>query len=99
MSMRTVTVMFTDVVASTARSSRLGPARADRHRQEHFEVLRGVLRAHRGTEVKTLGDGVMAVFASVTDAVDAAVGVQQAVEAANHARPDALELRVGLSIG
>ena len=97
--LRTATVMFTDVVASTARSSRLGPMRADEHRHEHFELIRGVLRAHRGVEVKTLGDGIMAVFASVADAVDAAVGAQQGVEAANRARPDALELRVGLSVG
>lgn len=91
--------MFTDVVASTARSSRLGPVRADELRQEHFELVRSVLREHRGVEVKTLGDGVMAVFVSVADAVDASVGMQQATAAANRAKPDGLELRVGLSIG
>ena len=96
---RTATVMFTDVVASTARSVRLGPARAEELRRDHFDLLRQVLGAHRGVEVKTLGDGVMGVFDSVVDGVNAAVMLQQALEATNRANPDALELRVGLSVG
>jgi class 3 adenylate cyclase/ubiquinone/menaquinone biosynthesis C-methylase UbiE len=95
----TATVMFTDVVGSTALSARLGVARADDVRHEHFELVRKVLSAHEGEEVKTLGDGVMAVFAGITDAVECAVAIQQAVEVANRARPDALELRIGVSVG
>lgn len=96
---RTATVMFTDVVASTARSARLGPARAEELRREHFDLLREVLGAHRGVEVKTLGDGVMGVFDSVVDGVNAAVMLHQQLEVTNRANPDALELRVGLSVG
>jgi ubiquinone/menaquinone biosynthesis C-methylase UbiE len=96
---RTATVMFTDVVASTARSSRLGPARAEELRREHFDLLRQVLGAHRGVEVKTLGDGVMGVFDSVVDGLNAAVMLQQQLEMTNRTNPDALELRVGLSVG
>ena len=51
---RTATVMFTDVVESTARSTRLGPARADEMRRDHFDVVRQVLGQHGGVEVKTL---------------------------------------------
>jgi ubiquinone/menaquinone biosynthesis C-methylase UbiE len=98
-SVRTATVMFTDVVASTARSARLGPTRAEELRREHFDLVRQALGEHRGVEVKTLGDGVMGVFDSVVDGVNAAVTLQQALEAANRANPDALELRVGLSVG
>lgn len=91
--------MFTDMVASTARAARLGPQRADSLRRAHFELVRGILAEYRGAEVKTLGDGVMAVFDSSADAVDAAVALQQALEETNRAIPDAAELRVGLSVG
>jgi len=96
---RTATVMFTDLVASTARAARLGPVQAERLRVEHFDLVRRVLDEHGGAEVKTLGDGVMAVFDSVAGAVDAGVALQQALEAANRTNPDAPELRVGLSVG
>lgn len=96
---RTATVMFTDLVASTARSVRVGPARAEELRRDHYGLIRRVLADHGGAEVKTLGDGVMAVFDSVTQAVDAAVGLQQAVEADSRVNPDAPQLRVGLSVG
>jgi class 3 adenylate cyclase/SAM-dependent methyltransferase len=96
---RTATVMFTDLVASTARAARLGPVRADALRLEHFELVRRVLDEHGGAEVKTLGDGIMAVFDSVAGAVDAGIALQQTLEAANRTNPDAPELRVGLSVG
>lgn len=96
---RTATIMFTDLVASTARAARVGPTRGEELRREHFGLVRGVLREHRGLEVKTLGDGVMGVFDSVADAVTAAAALQQSLEAANRANPDAPELRVGLSVG
>ena len=96
---RTATVMFTDLVASTARSVRVGPGRAEELRRAHYDLIRRVLTDHGGIEVKTLGDGVMATFDSVTRAVDAAVGLQQAVQFENRANPDVSELRVGLSVG
>lgn len=96
---RTATVMFTDLVESTARSSRLGPRRADEFRRGHFELVRRVLDAHRGVEIKTLGDGVLGVFDSVVDGVNAAVELQQTLDVTNRANPDALEVRVGLSVG
>jgi SAM-dependent methyltransferase len=97
--LRTATVMFTDLVASTARAARVGPARADELRVEHFDLVRGVLAVHGGAEVKTLGDGVMAVFDSVVAAVDAAVALQQALDASNRTNPDPPQLRIGLGVG
>jgi ubiquinone/menaquinone biosynthesis C-methylase UbiE len=95
----TATVMFTDLSGSTALSVRLGRVKADVVVQEHFATVREVLARHGGDEVKTLGDGVMAVFPSVTEAVDCSVALQQAVEGANRSRPDVAHLRVGLSVG
>ena len=96
---RTATVMFTDLVASTARSVRVGPGQAEELRRDHYGLIRRVVTEHGGAEVKTLGDGVMATFDSVTRAVDAAVGLQQAVQFEHRANPDTPELRVGLSVG
>jgi class 3 adenylate cyclase len=96
---RTVTVLFTDMVGSTALSSSLDPEAADRVRQGHFSVLRQALAATDGAEVKNLGDGLMAVFASSSAAIACAVAMQQGVEEDNRRAADALGLRVGLSGG
>jgi class 3 adenylate cyclase/tetratricopeptide (TPR) repeat protein len=96
----TVTAMFTDLVDSTAISSRLGPDAAEELRQTHFGLLRSSVAASDGSEVKTTGDGLMVVFPSVTAALECAVRIQQAVELHNrHAVDDALEIRIGISHG
>jgi class 3 adenylate cyclase len=41
--------------------------------ERRFAAMRDVLAVHRGTEVKTLGDGIMAAFDSVTDGLACAV--------------------------
>jgi class 3 adenylate cyclase len=95
----TISVLFTDVVDSTARSQRLGPEATEAERKAHFEVLRSTLAAHNGTEVKNLGDGLMVAFPSLSDAVGCGVGMQQAVEAAGRAHDDPLRIKVGISTG
>ena len=78
-----MTVLFTDMVGSTALASSLEPDAADRMRQEHFSLLRQALAATDGSEVKNLGDGLMAVFSGSSAAIACAVAMQQAVEAEN----------------
>ncbi|MET0895685.1 MAG: adenylate/guanylate cyclase domain-containing protein, partial [Acidimicrobiia bacterium] len=56
----TYTVMFTDLVGSTAQRSRLGDAAADELHKRHHAILRESVEAHRGEVVNTTGDGVMA---------------------------------------
>lgn len=96
---QTVTILFSDMVGSTALSSSLDPAAADRVRQDHFSVLRQALAATEGVEVKNLGDGLMAVFGSSSAAIACAVAMQQGVEEDNRRAPHSLGLRVGLSGG
>jgi class 3 adenylate cyclase/tetratricopeptide (TPR) repeat protein len=98
-STQTVTVLFTDMVGSTELASRLSPQEADQVRQAHFSLLRQALAATEGTEVKNLGDGLMAVFGSPSGAVAAAVAMQQAVEQDNHRTAEPLGLRVAMSCG
>jgi class 3 adenylate cyclase len=61
-----------------------------------------VLKAHGGTEVKSMGDGFMASFGSVTKAVECAIALQRAIAERNSVHPEALEglsVRVGLNAG
>lgn len=99
MNTQTVTILFTDMVGSTALASSLDPEAADLLRQNHFSLLRQALAASDGTEVKNLGDGLMAVFSSPSAAVSCAVGMQQVVEQDNRRSDNPLGLRVGLSGG
>ncbi|HLN17692.1 MAG TPA: AAA family ATPase [Acidimicrobiales bacterium] len=98
-STETITILFTDIVGSTALSQRLQPAEADALRQGHFALLRQALAAHDGREVKNLGDGIMAVFMSPSRALACAVAMQQGVEAENHGSALPLGLRIALSGG
>lgn len=96
MATETVTVLFTDLVDSTALLTEVGEQRAEDLRQEHFALLRAAADATGEREVKNLGDGLMLVFPSAADSVAAAVAIQQAFERrAEHA----LLVRVGVSLG
>lgn len=99
MTTENVTVLFTDMVGSTALASNLSPDAADHLRREHFSILRQAVAEAGGTEVKNLGDGLMVVFATASAALSCAVGMQQGVERDNRARGDSVGLRVGLSAG
>jgi class 3 adenylate cyclase/tetratricopeptide (TPR) repeat protein len=94
-----VTTMFTDLVDSTAISSRLGPDAAEALRETHFGLLRSSVAAASGSEVKTTGDGLMVVFPSVSAALECAVRIQQAAEQHNRHAEDALGIRIGISHG
>ncbi|MGH3988076.1 MAG: adenylate/guanylate cyclase domain-containing protein, partial [Pseudonocardiaceae bacterium] len=94
-----MTVLFTDLVSSTQIMNLMGEATFEELRQSHLRLLGQTIAAHRGVEVKSLGDGVMAVFAAASDAVAAAVAMQQAVQRRGRAAPARLSMRVGLALG
>ena len=96
----TIAVVFTDLVDSTRLLSTLGDDAFDDLRREHFAVLRAAIAEHGGTEVKNLGDGLMAVFRSGSDAITAAVAMQVASDRqGRQAGATAVGLKVGASIG
>jgi class 3 adenylate cyclase len=70
------TVLFTDLVGHTEMMSRLGDERGRAVLREHEQITREVLKQHGGTEVKTMGDGFLASFGSVTKAVECAIALQ-----------------------
>jgi class 3 adenylate cyclase/pimeloyl-ACP methyl ester carboxylesterase len=92
----TRTVLFTDLVGHTEMMSRLGDEHGRDVLREHERITREVLKANGGTEVKTMGDGFMASFGSVTKAVECAIALQRAF--ANR-EGEPLNVRVGLNAG
>lgn len=96
----TVTVMFTDVVGSTALRERVGEDEAERLRLAHDGIVHGAIEEHAGTVVKHLGDGAMAIFASAASAVAAAVVIQQRLDRFNRGRRgEPVRVRIGISAG
>jgi class 3 adenylate cyclase len=88
-----VTLLFTDVVGSTALAARLGNTRWRELLSRHFEAARGELERYRGREVDTTGDGLLATFAAPAPALHCAVAILAA------ARAEGLQIRAGVHVG
>ena len=93
------TVLFTDIVGHTEMMQRLGDAKGRDVLREHERITRETLKAHGGAEVKTMGDGFMASFGSVTSAMECAIALQRAFAAHTESMPEPLHVRVGLNAG
>jgi class 3 adenylate cyclase len=87
------TVLFTDIVDSKAMVERVGDAAWRDLLAAHNARLREQLNIYRGREVKTTGDGILAVFDSPTRAV------QCAAEMTRSTRVIGIEIRVGVHTG
>jgi len=93
-------IMFTDLKDSTRMTTLYGDAKALHLLHIHNALTRTELQRHRGREVKHTGDGIMASFAAVPDAIKCAIAIQKGFTAYNQKNPEApLYLRIGLSAG
>lgn len=86
-------IMFTDIVGYTALMGK--------DEQQAFELLnknrqihKPIIEQYNGRWIKELGDGVMASFNTVSDAVNAAIKIQEGCNAANE-----YKLRIGIHLG
>lgn len=96
----TQTILFTDLEGSTDIRVRLGDAAANVVFGEHDQLVRSLIEAGGGTDIKGLGDGFMALFTSATRAIETAVSIQRAIEQRNAASPErAISVRIGLNSG
>ena len=95
----TASVVFTDVVGSTELRGRLGEEAADEFRRAHDAAVTAAIVESNGRVVKSLGDGLMAVFDSAADAVESAIACQQRVVVLSSDLPEAVAIRVGVSVG
>jgi len=76
------TILFTDIEGHTAMMQRLGDVKGRDVLREHERITREALKAHGGTEVKTIGDSFMASFGSAQKALDCAIALQRAFASA-----------------
>jgi class 3 adenylate cyclase/streptogramin lyase len=87
------TVLFTDIVGSTAIAEELSDSRWRELLRRHHAIVRRELRRFRGREIDTAGDGFFAVFDSPAQAVRCACAIGDAV------RELGIEIRAGLHLG
>ena len=73
----TATFPFTDIEGSTRLLQQLGDRFADLL-DRHHALIRAAIQTHGGREVHVHGDGFLAVFSRVMDAVQAALAAQRA---------------------
>src|SRR4051812_33458689 len=95
----TWTIVFTDMVDSTAQRARVGDVAANALRREQDRLIADVTGQCGGEVVKGMGDGAMLAFAGAGDAVAAAVAIQQRIERRNRSAAVSLELRIGIAAG
>ncbi len=93
------TILFTDVEGSTALTQRLGDAKARELLRQHERIVREALKAHGGSEVKTMGDGFMASFSSATMALECTIAMQRAFADHNETAEEPILVRIGLNAG
>ena len=94
------TLMFTDIVGSTALGEELGDAEMHRLLKIHDQLAGEQIDRHNGRDVKHTGDGVLASFSDVSAAVTCAQNLQKAFAAHRHAHPgDPLHISIGMSAG
>jgi class 3 adenylate cyclase/tetratricopeptide (TPR) repeat protein len=107
---RTVTIVFADLVDSTAIGERLDPEAHRLVQSRYFDELRAVLQRHGGTVEKYIGDAVMAVFGTpivheddALRAVRAATEVREVLASLNeelrHSLNVDLSVRTGINTG
>jgi class 3 adenylate cyclase len=87
------TILFTDIVASTERLAELGDRRWRDLLDDHFRLARRELERHRGREIKTTGDGLLATFDGPARAIRCAGAIRDGV------RQLGIEIRAGLHTG
>ncbi|KIL51254.1 hypothetical protein KP77_07660 [Jeotgalibacillus alimentarius] len=96
---QSMTVLFSDLKASTALYETQGDAKAYFQVSEHFRYLKAHISEAGGTIVKTIGDAVMAVFFREEDALRAALNIQSGVEKFNEEQQIQLAVKLGLHTG
>jgi class 3 adenylate cyclase len=99
-SLRPRSILFTDIVDSTAWNARLGDDGWIVVLADHNRRSRAAVRRHHGVVVKTTGDGVCAWFGAAAEAVDCAQALQRDFEEFRSSHPDtAIRIRCGVALG
>src|SRR6201984_481432 len=98
---RLTAILAADVAGYSRRMGADEEGTHERLKAHLAELVNPKIAEHRGRIVKSTGDGMLAEFPSVVDAVRCAVEVQQAMLDRNSgvAADNRLELRIGINLG
>ena len=91
------TLLFTDVVGSTAFYAARGDPAAFVEIKKHFDEVFAIVNKNRGAIVKTIGDAVMATFVNPVDAMRASQQIHQTFHPRREDTP--IRLRISLNTG
>ncbi len=86
-------IMFTDIVGYTSLMGN-DEQKAFEFLKKNREIQKPIIAQYGGRWLKELGDGVMASFSNVSDAVNAAIKIQEGCEAGGD-----FQLRIGINLG
>ena len=96
---RLVAIVMADIVDSTRQRALHGDRTVDALTAEYESVARTVVEATDGVVVKFLGDGLLAVFATASDAIESAVRLQRAGARLNRRTAVEVRQRIGVTVG
>ena len=94
-------LLFTDLTGSTALYTKVGDAAAFRLVDDHFDVMRAIVKQFDGVVVKTMGDAVMAAFEDDRQCARAAIEAlaRFGTFRASQAHGEHVDIKVGLFAG
>jgi class 3 adenylate cyclase len=95
-----VAILFADVVGSTQLYDKFGDTKASETVAQCLEVMKDATHQYNGTVIKTIGDEVMSTFATVDEAMGAAIVMQSRISSEN--KPDdriPVSIRIGCHFG
>jgi class 3 adenylate cyclase len=95
----TVTIVFTDIVDSTALIARIGDHAFLPLLRQHHALIQELSAAHGGTVVNRQGDGAMLAFSSARRAVSCAKSIQHRVASQFTDGSPPLRVRIGIHAG
>lgn len=103
---RRVTVLFADIVGFSTVAEYLDPEDLRTELEDTFDRLAAVVEERDGVVEKYIGDAVVAIFGAPVAheddprrAVEAAIGMQQAIAARSETSPTPFQLRIGINNG
>jgi class 3 adenylate cyclase/tetratricopeptide (TPR) repeat protein len=96
---KVVTIVFTDLVGSTAQAEGLDPEDVRATLSSYYAQLRAELERHGGTVEKFIGDAVMAVFGAPVAHEDDAERAVRAAFAIRDSIGDELQIRTAVNTG
>ncbi len=101
MERRLSAILAADVVGYSALMEQDEAATFERLRTRRTELFEPEIAGHHGRVFKLMGDGLLAEFGSVVDAVECAVALQRGMAARNAAVPleERFDVRIGINIG